>query len=71
MAKKCGADVVLNPAKCNVVEEVRSLTGGFGCDIYIEATGHPQSVKQGQVVSSMLHSLPRAVGTGPAGPTIA
>ena len=49
MAKKCGADVVLNPAKCNVVEEVRSLTGGFGCDVYIEATGHPQSVKQGQV----------------------
>ncbi|CAI8005730.1 Erythritol/L-threitol dehydrogenase [Geodia barretti] len=47
VAKKCGADVVLNPSHCDVVEEVHSLTGGYGCDIYIEATGHPQSVKQG------------------------
>ena len=49
VAKKCGADVVLNPSKCDVVEEVRSLTQGFGCDVYIEATGHPGSVKQGLV----------------------
>ena len=47
VAKKCGADVVLNPSQCDVVEEVHSLTEGFGCDVYIEATGHPQSVKQG------------------------
>ena len=47
VAKKCGADVVLNPSQCDVVEQVRSLTGGHGCDVYIEATGHPQSVKQG------------------------
>ena len=40
---------MLNPTECDVVEKVRSLTGGFGCDVYIEATGHPQSVKQGQV----------------------
>jgi len=24
------------------VEEVKRLTGGYGCDVYIEATGHPQ-----------------------------
>ena len=47
MAKKCGADVVLNPSQCDVVEQVHSLTGGHGCDVYIEASGHPQSVKQG------------------------
>ena len=47
VAKKCGADVTLNPSQCDVVEYVRSLTGGHGCDVYIEATGHPQSVKQG------------------------
>ena len=47
VAHKCGADVVLNPSKCNVVEEVQRLTEGFGCDVYIEATGHPPSVKQG------------------------
>lgn len=23
------------------------MTGGYGCDIYIEATGHPSSVQQG------------------------
>ena len=31
----------------NVVDEVRKLTGGYGCDVYIEATGHPESVNQG------------------------
>ena len=39
MAEKCGADVVLNPSHCDVVEEVRSLTGGYGCDIIIHR-GH-------------------------------
>ena len=47
IAKKCGADIILNPTKVNVVEEVLKLTGGYGCDVYVEATGHPQSVKQG------------------------
>jgi threonine dehydrogenase-like Zn-dependent dehydrogenase len=47
VAKKCGADVVLNPSHCDVVEKVRSLTREQGCDAYIEATGHPQGVKQG------------------------
>ncbi len=26
---------------------LREMTGGYGCDIYIEATGHPTSVQQG------------------------
>ena len=47
MAKKCGADVVLNPSKCDVVEEVKKLSDSYGCDVYIEATGSPVSVKQG------------------------
>ena len=46
-AKAFGADLVFNPGSCNVVEEIRSLTDGYGCDIYIEATGHPSSVTQG------------------------
>ena len=49
IAKKCGADVVLNPTKCDVVEEVKKLSEDYGCDVYIEATGHPQSVRQGYV----------------------
>lgn len=46
-AKEFGADLVLNPSKTDVVSEIKKLTDGYGCDIYIEATGHPSSVKQG------------------------
>jgi len=47
LAKKFGADLTMNPGKENVVANVRSLTDGYGCDVYIEATGHPASVNQG------------------------
>lgn len=47
MGKKYGADVVLNPMECNVAEEIKKLTGGLGCDVYIEASGSPRSVTQG------------------------
>jgi 2-desacetyl-2-hydroxyethyl bacteriochlorophyllide A dehydrogenase len=47
IARKCGADLVLNPAGIDVVAEVRGLTEGYGCDVYIEATGAPKSVEQG------------------------
>ncbi len=46
-AKEFGADLVFNPGKCDVVQEIMDLTEGYGCDIYVEATGHPSSVKQG------------------------
>jgi threonine dehydrogenase-like Zn-dependent dehydrogenase len=47
VAKRCGADVVLNPRRVDVIEEVRKLTNGYGCDVYIEVTGHPVAVEQG------------------------
>jgi threonine dehydrogenase-like Zn-dependent dehydrogenase len=56
VARRCGADLGLNPRRVNVVEEVRKLTGGYGCDVYIEATGHPAAVEQG------LHAI-RKLGT--------
>lgn len=56
VAKKAGADLVMNPDKVDVVDEVRKLTGGYGCDIYIEATGQPRGVIQG------LHMI-RRLGT--------
>jgi threonine dehydrogenase-like Zn-dependent dehydrogenase len=56
MAKRCGADIGLNPTRVDVVDEVRKLTGGYGCDVYIEATGHPQAVVDG------LHMI-RKLGT--------
>lgn len=47
LARICGADVTLNPARDDVVAEVKTMTGGYGCDVYIEATGHPKGVTQG------------------------
>jgi threonine dehydrogenase-like Zn-dependent dehydrogenase len=47
VARACGADLGLNPGKLDVVDEVQRLTDGYGCDVYIEATGHPDAVQQG------------------------
>lgn len=47
VAKKLGADITLNPSETDVVQEVLDLTEGYGCDVYIEATGHPKAVEQG------------------------
>ncbi|MBB4120965.1 alcohol dehydrogenase catalytic domain-containing protein [Martelella radicis] len=47
LAKKCGADIVLNPAETDVVGAIRDMTEGYGCDVYIEATGAGKSVEQG------------------------
>jgi 2-desacetyl-2-hydroxyethyl bacteriochlorophyllide A dehydrogenase len=46
-AKEFGADITLNPGKENVVKKITDMTEGYGCDIYIEASGHPSSVGQG------------------------
>lgn len=42
-----GADVVLNPANTDLSAEIKRLTDGLGCDVYIEASGSPLSVAQG------------------------
>lgn len=47
LAKAFGADIVLNPSKVDVEKEIKGMTEGYGCDVYIEATGHPKSVEQG------------------------
>lgn len=47
LAKQLGADIVLNPLEEDVISVVKGLTGGYGCDVYIEATGNPASVPQG------------------------
>ena len=47
MAKKFGADIVLNPGRENAVQRVLDETDGYGCDVYLEVTGHPSSVGQG------------------------
>lgn len=57
-AREFGADIVMNPGKEDVVQKILDMTGGYGCDIYIEATGHPSSVTQGL---SMIRKLGRFV----------
>jgi threonine dehydrogenase-like Zn-dependent dehydrogenase len=59
MARKMGADVVLNPRECDVVAEVRRLTDG-GADVAIEALGLQQtfenalrSLRPGGTLSSL------------------
>jgi threonine dehydrogenase-like Zn-dependent dehydrogenase len=56
IARLCGADLLLNPARVDVIDEVLKLTDGYGCDVYIEATGYPPAVEQG------LHMI-RKLGT--------
>ena len=46
-AAEFGTDVVMNPKGTDVAQKVLEMTGGYGCDVYIEATGHPSSVLQG------------------------
>ena len=47
IAKDLGADVVLNPMRTDVIAKILEMTNGYGCDVYIEATGHPSAVEQG------------------------
>lgn len=47
LARQYGADVVINPAREDAKAIVAGLTGGYGCDVYIETTGVPVGVTQG------------------------
>ncbi len=47
LARQFGADVVIHPKEQDALAVVQSLTDGYGCDVYIEATGSPSGVTQG------------------------
>ncbi len=38
-ALEYGADLVLNPMETDVAARIKELTDGYGCDVYIEASG--------------------------------
>lgn len=46
-ARRFGADDVINAKNTDAVRAILNMTDGYGCDAYIEATGHPASVTQG------------------------
>ncbi len=47
LAKKLGADYVIDPTKVDFAEEVLRLTDGMGAALYLEATGLPTIVYPG------------------------
>ncbi len=47
MARQMGADETLDPSKINVVEYIRSATGGAGVDVLLEMSGNPAAIRQG------------------------
>jgi threonine dehydrogenase-like Zn-dependent dehydrogenase len=47
LAAECGADVVINIAEEDALARVLDLTDGYGCDVYLQGTGHPSAVLQG------------------------
>jgi threonine 3-dehydrogenase len=47
MAKKMGADVVLNPAEIDVVARITSETNETGVDVLLEMSGNPSAIQQG------------------------
>jgi threonine dehydrogenase-like Zn-dependent dehydrogenase len=47
LAAKCGATTTINIGEQDPVAYVKSVTGGYGADVYLEGTGHPSAVGQG------------------------
>lgn len=47
IARECGADMVINGSTEDVVQTVKEMTGGYGCDVYLEASGDSSGVVQG------------------------
>lgn len=47
LAKLCGADTVINISRTDGSADIAAMTGGYGADAYIDASGHPSAVSQG------------------------
>jgi erythritol/L-threitol dehydrogenase len=47
LARHMGADLAIDVSEGNAIQRVMDLTEGYGCDVYIEATGAGPAVGQG------------------------
>jgi L-iditol 2-dehydrogenase len=47
VADHLGADVTIDVSNGDLGGTVRAMTDGYGCDVFIEASGHPAAVSQG------------------------
>ena len=67
LARELGADLALNPAQEDAIQRVLDLTDGYGCDVYIEATGAEAAVVQGlQMIRKLGTFVEFSVHAGPA-----
>ena len=58
LAKRMGADILINPKEVDAQAEIMKLTDGYGCDVFIEATGFAGMVNIGM---KMIRKLGRFV----------
>ena len=67
MAKRFGADLTINPGREDAIGRVLEETEGWGCDVYLEVTGHPSSVGQGlEMISKGGRFVEFSVMSGPS-----
>ncbi len=57
LARQLGADVTINIAEEDAVAVVKAHTGGYGCDVFVEATGYPSAVTQGLAMVRKLGTM--------------
>lgn len=66
MAKELGADLAIDVTQGDAVRRVLDLTDGYGCDVYIEATGAGPAVAQGlQMIRRLGTFVEFSVHAGP------
>lgn len=66
MAKELGADLAIDVTQGDAVQRVLDLTDGYGCDVYIEATGAGPAVAQGlQMIRRLGTFVEFSVHAGP------
>ncbi len=66
MALKFGADLAIDVSQGDAIQRVLDLTEGYGCDVYIEATGAGSAVSQGlQMLRKLGTMVEFSVHAGP------
>jgi len=66
VARRLGADLVIDVSRGNAIQQVLDLTDGYGCDVYIDATGAGPAVGQGlQMLRSLGTFVEFSVHAGP------
>lgn len=66
LAERLGADLAIDVSKGDAIQQVLDLTDGYGCDVYIEATGAGAGVAQGlQMVRKLGTFVEFSVHAGP------